>query len=485
MSTSPHQSPPQLPVDRAAIGAIGLLSLAVAGVLLVGQPSQKPVQSFSWANQIIGVDDAAFSLVFDAPMDWDSVVENLSIDPPLKGEVSWVGQRLAYTLTDLPEYGKQYTLKLSQAQTRPLSPRQAPQTLPDFTAEFQVRDRAFAYIGVRGEEQGRLVLFNLTTGKRLPLTPTDLVVTNFRPSADGRAIVFLAFAKNAPDGINQQQLYRVTTGHRVDNQEPEIPGLLELILDADRYENRQFALSAAAETLIVERINRQNPDTQGLWLISASGTIQSLGQQSDNFQLSPDGEVLAVSQPTGVTLLPLTSRPGPRVSFPNYEALLAFSRQDQRRKIMVRNNGDLTRSLMLITPNGQEREILRTGGFILRCEFEPRQEKFLYCIQAEAIDAEQTQIQPFLTLVNLATGNVIPLVALTDDRDVRMDVAPDGRTLLFDQVTAEPEIPVSPNAIPQGSLWLVNLPDFTQRRRTHALESPDNVAAGLDPQWLP
>lgn len=474
-----------LPVDRASVGAIALLSLAVGGILLVGDRAKPAKPQFSWAGQTIGMEDTAFTLIFDAPMDWESVVENLTLEPPLAGEVSWVGKRLAYTLTDRPEYGEQYTLTLTAAETAPRSPRQASQPLPEFAAEFTVRDRAAVYIGVEGEEQGRLVLYNLTTGQRLPLTPNDLVVSNFQPNADGSQIVFLAFPINAPNGSGDQQLYRVTTGRNTGAGEPELPGQLEPLLAADRYENLQFSLAPDADTLIVERVNRQNPSERGLWLVSAAGKTRPLGLQSEGFLLSPDGQSLALSQPTGVAIVPLTATADAQVFFPNYEALLAFSPQDQRRQILVRDNGDLTRSLMLHTAQGREREILQTSGFILDCQFEPRQEQFLYCIQAEAVDAEQTQVQPFLTLVNLRSGNVVPLVALTDDLNVRMGVAADGRTLLFDQVTVDPQVPTLPGLIPQGSLWLVNLPDLTRRGRTHELETPDNLTPGLDPQWLP
>lgn len=475
-----------LPIDYSGVSAVVFLGVAVTGLLLVGDRRLPEVQSFSWAEQTIGVEDEAFMLTFDQPMNWESVIENLEIEPPIAGKFSWTDQQqLAYTFTDLPEYGTRYTVRLPDAETQPLSSRQAAQPLPTFESEFQVRDRAFAYIGVKGEEQGRLILYNITTGKRLPLTPPDLVVSNFQPSADGQAIFFLAFAANQIEGVSQQQLYRVTTGRPIRGEEPEIPGLLERLLDADRYENRQFVIAAAADTLVVERLNRQNPSDRGLWLVSAKGDIRALGRQSEDFQLSPDGQTLAIRQPAGLTLLPLTPEADPQVVFPDYEALLAFSPQDQRRRVLVRRNRDLTRSLVLQTAEGQEREILQTSGFILSCTFEPRQESFLYCIQAEALDTEQTQVKPFLTLVNLKTRKVVPLVALTDDLNVRMNLAADGRTLLFDQVVADTQPNTSINPIPQGSLWLLNLPDFTQQRRTHALDTPQNITAGLDPQWLP
>jgi hypothetical protein len=333
------------------------------------------------------------------------------------------------------------------------------------------------------------MLFNLTTGQRTPLSAPDLRVTTCQPGAEGRRIYFLAFERDRDDGLNFQQLYRVSTGRAVQGEEHILPGRTERLLAADRYENRQFTLASRTDTVIVERLNRQDPRDRGLWLVQPEREPRPLGIQSETFSLSPDGQVLALSQTTGVSLIPLTPAAEAQQFFPNYESLLTFSHRDPSRKLLVRNNLNLTRSLILVNEQGFEQQLLQTSGFILDCEFEPRQENFIYCIQAETVDENQTEFRPFLTLINLETGNTVPLVALTNDLNVRMSLARDGRTLLFDQVTEDAGASLSPNrdnqlVIPEGSLWLLALPDLS-RRRQPSLEPPQNLTPGLDPQWLP
>jgi hypothetical protein len=62
-----------------------------------------------------------------------------------------------------------------------------------FIGNFASRDRAFAYIGTEADEQGRLVLVNLSQqGAKTLLTPANLTVLDFEPYPLGDRLLFSA-----------------------------------------------------------------------------------------------------------------------------------------------------------------------------------------------------------------------------------------------------------------------------------------------------
>jgi hypothetical protein len=479
------------PLDRAAGLAMGIVLLGLGGVLVVGDRTAPQVQQWSWSGQRISANHDHFLLDFNRAMDWDTVAQQLEITPELPGQGAGLGQRFAYTLDDIPAYGTEYTITLNSATDQPRAARHAARAMAPFTATVQSRDRILAYIGVEGNESGRLVLYNMTRERKQILTPPDLVVTNFKSEAQGDRILFFAFEKGDPDGIGTQQLYRITTAFdRLGDTGPP-PGQITRLLDAEQYQNVQFDLATQNGVVILERVNRQNPADGGLWVLPPEGEAQPLGIQGESFKISPDGQVLAISDRNGVTILPLTATAATREFFPAYEGLIAFDPQDHRVKVMVKPQGDTARSLVLLNAKGRERELLTTSGFILACNFEPRHKTFLYCLQTERLDTEQATLTPFITVINLQTGREVPLVALTDDLNVRMDMAPDGRHLVFDQVIDPTEgsdetlDSRNPTALPPGSLWILPLPNLLNAPMSDTLDPPERLAPGLDPQWLP
>ncbi len=470
-----------LPVERAVAGAVGVLTVALAAIALIGNRAQPQVLTFSWAERRIGRDDGGFTLTFDRPLVWEGVAERLEISPPLPGKLSWAGHTLAYVPHEVPNYGTEYKLSLTGARAQPQRPQASAPLLPPFETTFTTRDRAFAYLGVEGEEAGRLILRNETQDERVELTPPDLVVTNFEPYVGGERILFSAYERRRGQGIADQQLYTVSTGLTAGTERQA--GRLELLLPADDYQNLQFDLADSGQLVVVQRVNRQNRADAGLWLLPAEGEPRPLGAQGNRFKIAPDGRAVAIAQERGVALVPLLeSADGSWEFFPGYQNLLAFSRRDRQQKLMVRENDNLTQSLYLVDSSGRARELLATRGQFLGCEFEPRREAYLYCLHTEALDADQATTSPFLTLVDVASAEGIPLVALTDDLNVRMSMAPDGSTLLFDQVarpTADEDEAIA------GSIWQMVLPDLNASEPYANFDPPQEAMPGLDPRWLP
>jgi hypothetical protein len=474
--------------DRLVLGTILALIAAISSILIQGNQVPTRGENFSWQGRKIGVRDNYFTLSFNRPIDRSDIETSLVIDPPLPGKISWAGDRLTYTLTELPIYGKKYQVKLPIAQGE------------DFIGEFYSHDRAFAYIGVNQEERGRLIVCNIIQGannvtelKKTILTPGDLVVTDFQIYPRGERILFSAFDRSdLGRDTPKQQLYTITTGLNHDEHGQNLPsGRIERFLDAKTYQNLRFNLSDNGKTLIVQRINHGNPGDASLWVISDDGQSRPLGMQGDNFLLSPDGKKAVVSQTGGVAVIPLDVQAGKPQFLPTYEKILAFSR-DGRQKLMVKSEPDNQRSLFMLNDQGESRLLLRTVNPIISCEFEPRQEKTLYCLKSDLVMGSDGKVkeEPFLGIIELKTGKMMPLLALPNYRDVHMSMSPDGVALLFDQLATTPFgvrndlVTGEGSSIADGRLWLLPLPDqFSPNSIPKIL--PQELNAGFKPRWLP
>jgi hypothetical protein len=494
------------PLDRVAIGLMLVLSLLIGGFLLSGSHAAPRVRSFNWQDRQVGADDTAFLLNFSRPMDHASVEKNLRITPPLPGKTSWAGRRMAYTLTAPAPYGTLYQLQLQGAQER-FFKSEGP-TLQPYTGRFQSRDRAFVYIGVTGEEEGRLVLYNLTQQKKQILTPTNLVVLDFEPYPLGDRVLFAATERQTQQqGQLEQKLYAVTTGmvvHPPDaatadplpfgfNANSSAPkpvdaGRVELLLDSKGYQNLKFDLSADGQTIVVQRVNRKDPADFGPWILKAGQAPKPLkGQPGGDFLITPDSDSLAISQGQGLAILPLQPNAEPLDFLPKFGMVLNFSR-DGSSAAMVKFNTDYTRSLFLINNQGVQKELLRTTGSVLNAQFDPTKQ-LLYCLLTTLIPGETYREEPFLGAINLKTGKLLPLLKLPSQRDIQVSLAPDGLAILFDQTVTNPQDTQKSlqdstgKEIASSRLWL--LPLVSLEANTNNIKPELLPLAGLRPRWLP
>ncbi|WP_013323499.1 Ig-like domain-containing protein [Gloeothece verrucosa] len=476
---------------------ICILSLAVAITAILWRGDQVPFQvtHFSWDGKQIGIKDRYFTLSFNRPVNPQTVEQNLVTNPPLPGKTSWSGPKLVYTLTELPIYGTKYEIQLTDA-----TPTYSNQAIEPFISVINTHDRAFAYIGIEAQERGRLILCNIiqsnqstTQLKKVILTPEDLVVTNFEIYPQGDKILFAAFdPSKGTEGLNQQQLYTVTTGlNFLLSEQREPSGRLQRILDAKDYKNLQFDLSDNGKTIVIERENQRNRADAGLWVIPEDGKPRPLGLQANEFIVAPDGQTVAVSQDQGVGIIPLTPGSGSPQFFQGYEKVVGFSK-DGTQKLLVKNNSDFTRSLLLVNKDGKGKQLLQTHNPIISCKFEPRQETTLYCLKTDLVEQEKEKYreEPFLSIVDLKTGKDIPFLALPNYRDVQMSMSPDGVALLFDQLVTTP-LNLKNNLVTQGGqgiadgrLWLLPLPEeVTEQNLVKIL--PEELNPGFKPRWLP
>jgi hypothetical protein len=123
----------------------------------------------------------------------------------------------------------------------------------------------------------------------------------------------------------------------------------------------------------------------------------------------------------------------------------------------------------LVTNQGIQKELLRTTGSVLSCEF-TAQKDTLYCLLTQLIKGQEYQEEPFFAAIDLKAANdstkqsvVKPLVVLPNQRDIEMSLSPDNLALLFDQLITRPPAATDSlrtnegQAIATGLLWLLPL----------------------------
>ena len=497
-------------LDRAALTLILVLALAIGFLLIKGDRVSARVRDFTWQERQIGAADTAFILNFSRPMEQASVEENLHIDPPLPGKFSWAGRRMAYTLESPIPYGQSFELTLDGARDRFSQPDEARSQIQPFTGTFQSRDRAFVYLGVEGDEAGRLVLLNLTRQEQKILTPENLVVMDFKPYPESDRILFSAVEKtDEPQrSLVDQQLYTVTTGIQIHPPEeiigaaeaepeleaaPQSAGIVELVLDNSEYQNLKFDLSPNGRTIVVQRVNKQNPSDFGLWQLQIGEPAQAIETEpGGDFLIAPDSQSLAMSQGQGMAILPLESGADPLDFLPRYGVILNFAK-DGTAAAMVRfnrNPENPTRSLFLITNQGTEKELLEIDGSFLDAQFDPNKRN-LYCLLTRRIPGDVYLEQPFLTAIHLDSGEVVDLLQLPIQQDIQMNLSPDGLAILFDQAISDSEGGAEGairgrdgKVISSSKLWI--LPIVENDDGVPLQAQPQEVGvAGLRPRWMP
>lgn len=508
-----------------------ILSAVIGMLLLTGDRTAPRVREFSWQDKQIGAEDIAFILTFSQPMDHVSVENNLRIEPALPGKMSWAGRRMAYTLDAPAPYGMEFAVSLAEA-VDTIGDRAGRAVMEPFSAAFRTRDRAFAYLGTEGEQEGQLILQNLTQQSETPLTPENLTVIDFKPYPLGDRILFSAIdAADASTGARSPRLYTVSTGLQPDSPEAtipgtrqprltsgaEAPGVVTEILDNQTYQNLKFDLSPDGQTIVVQRVNRDDPTDFGLWMIREGEEPEKMPiEPSGDFLITPDSKAIAALQGEGTAILPLErDRSSPEGAepldfLPKFGRVLSFA-ADGTAAAMVKFNTDYTESLFLVTSFGDEKELLRTveGGSVLKAQFDAKK-KILYSLVTKAttapapeadVDDERTLFpgevfveQPYLVALVLDSGDQVDLLQLPVQPDLQMSLSPDNLGILFDQVQAEGSDTaeedesrlVGPDgkAIASSTLWF--LPLSQDDAGIPVPVAPEQLPIqGLRPNWLP
>ena len=483
------------PLDRLAQAFMIVLAVVIGGMVLLGGPAASRVRSFTWKDRQVGADETSFLLNFSRPMDHGSVEQNLIIEPPLPGRFSWAGRRMAYTLNFPAPYGNEFTLSLPQARDRFSG---ADAKFVPFEARFKSHERTFAYIGIDGDEQGRLMLYNLSTQSSTALTPEDWTVLDFKPYTQGDRILFAA-AESELGEQQDQQLYTVTTGLG-DRSAPS--GQIETILDSDGYQNLKFDLSADGQTVVVQRVNRSNPGDFGPWVITQGEAPRRLETEpGGDFIIAPDSQSLLLQQGEGTAIIALSDaeneQSGDTLDFlPQYGLVMDVAGNGSAAAMVSFNQDDpekrYTQTLFWVSNQGDEKPLLNVTGAILDAQFDPTNE-LLFCLTSQLLEGDTYQVQPSISAVNLKTDSMEELWTLPPQPSVHMSLAPDGLALLFDETVPRANADSSAVvdngvAIATSKLWLLPLYQTSEARlnkQPQPIEPQAFPFMGINPVWIP
>ncbi len=489
------------PIDRVAVLLMLLLSLFIVLLILQGDAVRPTVREFNWQNQKIGSEDTSFVLTFSRPMNTKSVEENIKIDPPLAGKISWSARRMAYTLLTPAPYGTKYKVELQGGRDQFSNVEGNKRVMRPFVGSFTTRDRAILYIATNEKNRGQLVLYNLTNEQNYLLTPKDLVVLDYKPYPNQEKVLFSARPKENQDPLSAQ-LYTVTTGISSEaGKEAESAGKLDLILDNKNYENIKFELSSDGQTVVIQRGNKSKPGEYGLWFMPANkdATGDKLvpqplkSQPGGDFLITPDSKAVAVAQGQGTAILALSpNATKPQDYLPQYGLVQAFSK-DGTQAAMVRFNTDYTKELFLVTNQGVQKSLLTTTGSIYKCQFDLASPT-LYCLVTQLLPGTIYQEQPFIVAIDTKTGQQKTLLPLAPgQRNIKMNISPDGLGLLIDQIVPQTDSTSSPantltaddgEPIANSSLWLMPLLPITDPASAN-LKPEQLPLFGYNPRWLP
>ncbi len=494
------------PLDRVSLILIIILTVLIGLIILKGDAVKPSVRYFSWENEKIGADDISFSLTFSRPMDIESVENNLTIEPPLAGKISWAGRRMAYTLLTPAPYGEEYKVKVEGAKDKFAVAKRTKKVIQPFTGNFVSRDRVILYLGTEKNERGKLVLYNLSEQDKKKqekiLTPKDLVVLDFEPFPEGDKILFSAHPANSQD-TSSAQLYTVSTGISAEKSgKAEPAGKVDLFLDSKEYQILKFDLSPDGKTIVLQRAHKKNTSDFGLWFLSVGDNGKESEpkrieneQPGGDFLITPDSKAVAVAQGKGTAILPIQTDASKPLDFlPQFGVLQAFSK-DGSKAVLVKFNTDYTRDLFLVTNQGTQKQLIKTTGSIIKCEFDPASPT-LYCLLTQLLPGEEYQEQPYLVAINVDTGEQKPILVLpSDKRDLQMSLSPDGLGLLFDQVVSATDTsasvrnnPLKTNdgqEISTSSLWLMPLLPVSDGDLSAELKPEQLPFVGFHPRWLP
>ncbi|MFK8182076.1 MAG: hypothetical protein AB8B99_01790 [Phormidesmis sp.] len=520
----------QQPLDSAARRMMLAMGVSIAVMLLLGSQALLQVRSFSWQGKAVSPEDVAFLLTFTRPVVPESVEKNLQIEPKLSGKFSWAGRKMAYTLSVPAAYGETYTVSLPEADSLIGEVGFEP-----FEATFRTRDRVFAYIGAEGEENGRIVLFNLTEKKKTLLTPEEQRVMDFKVYPERDRILYSAIPQNNQDNslLAASQLYTITTGLDENPLPPAwkfwepkqtiaAAGEIETLLTSENYQNLKFDLAPNGEVIVVQRVNKENPADFGPWVLTQGEPPRKLETEpGGDFTIAPDSASLLLQQGQGTAIIALgqssnaesnssednspegnnsqqpqtTEASDELLDFlPDYGQTLDIANDGSAAALVNFNQDDpdkrFTQSLFLVSNQGKETQLLQTEGSIISAQFNENND-ILYCLINKLIADEEEEflVMPYLTAINIKTGKATTLIEMPPQSDITVALSPDGLAILFDEALANETQAIEESFEgPTHRLWLLPLFSTLEERLAGAptpLPPSELEIAGRNPTWLP
>jgi len=329
-------------------------------------------------------------------------------------------------------------------------------------------------------------------------------------------------------------------------------GEIKQVLGNQDYQNLKFDLSPNGDRVVIQRVNNEKPSDYGPWILypdrpdDAPRKLKT--EPGGDFLIAPDNVSLLFQQGQGTAVIDLLSEVD-AVSeqtlldfLPSYGLTLDVASDGSAAALVNFNQNDpekrFTQSLFWVSNRGEEKPLLQTDGAIIDAIFSEDNE-VLYCLvnrlrknsppedidgavdsdvdsdeSAEAsqdesaaanesiaaqsisdeplsLEEELYELTPYLTAVNVETGEAQELLEMPPQPETNISLAPDGLAVLFDEMlVSNPQAQAtdSDQNGPTHRLWLLPLFDTVESRRNGnptALPPTELEIAGRQPVWLP
>jgi hypothetical protein len=410
-------------------------------------------------------------ITFNRDMDRRTVEENFSLNPVVPGKFSWAGRNFAFTLDHPLPYGQTFEVNIKKE----AHDDDGQKLKKEYVFKFQTPPFRFAYIGVEGEEQNRLILSNLDGTERKALTDGSIKIEQYQFCPEDQCVYFLGYKEN---------LYQ---DHRSELYLLELKsGKVRQITNDQHFINKSFRLSPDGQTLAIIRIqigkNDEYVSRNQIWTASIPDHKFALFQQGRatgiNAFFTPDSSTLLyLNQDYSYEIAPLYRDQKSETQylgtydgcygFHPYRPLVAFTKQKTDTFFVVSND------LVLYSGDGATEKIPKNDGLFRDTVFTPDGQGLVTIFSGPTETFEDKESLYPLRIFHLYTYDfeTKKLEQLTSDFDYSEEnptISPDSKYLLFQRYeTFSKDLVLDPayrdvadslgNVLSGGQIWMMDL----------------------------
>ncbi len=425
LSFSPPRLAQRLSFDLVFLAFALILAMLIALVLWRGDRTYPYVKSSSLPESgLVSADTRQLAFAFNREMDRASVEAGFSIEPAAAGRFSWIGKRMAYSFEEPLEYRQDYQIRLVEVRDSNGVP------LPEsYEASFSVPRPALFYIGLAGSEADRLMRYSFEDGSRTPLSPPGYRVADYRLDAKHSQAYLLA---RSPDGSEEPSLYSMDLGG----------GPLRLRVDGRKFRTFDFQASPDGRLLAVSqgRLKQigefQSVEPGAIELMETeSGKWRSFWWRQlypSPFYFSSDSRfLLGIDYSDDTLILPLEEDRSQMVQIGSYSGLHGFSHDGKSILLSQEEVAFAEGDLLLRGADGQTRTLLSEAGQIFAPAFDPT-DRWVYFLFSQ-LGAGGYEKLFHLHRHDLLSGENEPLVSDPGYAQGYFDLSPRGDRIALER----------------------------------------------------
>ncbi|MBZ0288490.1 MAG: Ig-like domain-containing protein, partial [Anaerolineae bacterium] len=188
--------------DGTVLTIIGVLIAAILLTVIVGDRVGVQIQRI--APQGSTSSTTLVVIQFRETMNWDSVVEHVSISPEISGQYTWSGTTLRFRPDSALIPGRDYTVTLNQGAESATGRR----LLSDSVFTFSIRRARVAYLAPADAIPQNVWIADPSSAEQVTFSPSG--INTFHVSPDGTQIAF--GARNSETGTSDIKLLDLTNG---------------------------------------------------------------------------------------------------------------------------------------------------------------------------------------------------------------------------------------------------------------------------------